>query len=194
MYMRDNLAPIVEKVGLLIAERRHLRSAGFHFRIVHRFHMPGSTGCLAGEEILGVFLLYRGREYCLRLTLAMRILFDYLARHSRFAQSACQIEWGIRADDFYKDNGKNADGRVALTRKITRSAIREYINRIHQSLSLAFQEAGINIDPKNVLTVRETSGTEVLYQLKCTSTVSHIDLTSPNVQPLRGGIAGQFGR
>jgi hypothetical protein len=192
--MRDSLTPIVEKVGLLIAERKHLRSAGFHFRIVHRFRMPGCSDCICGEEVFAVFLVYRGREYCLRLTLAMRILFDYLVRHSRFAQSARQIELGIRADDFYKDNGKNADGHVALTRKITRSAIRVYIIRVHQALSLAFQEAGISIDTKSVLIVHETTGTEVLYQMKCTHTVTHIDLTSPNAQPLRGGIAGQFGR
>jgi len=53
--------------------------------------MPGSD-CLPGEEIVAVSLMYRGREYHLQLSLALRMLFDFLARHSRLPQSARQIE------------------------------------------------------------------------------------------------------
>jgi hypothetical protein len=155
--------------------------------------MPGSI-CLPGEEVVAVFLMYRGKEYCLRLSLAMRILFDYLARHSRLPQSARQIEVGIRADDFYKDHSKNANRCKALTRKITRSAVRVYITRVHEALALAFQDAKVNIEPKSVLIEMETTGTEVLYQLKCTSAWRHIDLTSRDAQPLRGEKARLFGR
>jgi hypothetical protein len=147
------LTALAERVAVLLAEARDLQSAGFHFRIVHRFRMPACTGCIPGEEVFGVFLVCRGREYCLRLSLALRILFDYLARHSRFAQSARQIEFGIRADDFYKDHAKNANGRSPLTRRITRSAIRVYIERLRKALRFAFQEAGVNIDPSRVLIV-----------------------------------------
>ncbi|MGA8087651.1 MAG: hypothetical protein WCA10_10110 [Terracidiphilus sp.] len=194
MCTKDSLTALVERVAVLFAESRHLQSAGFHFRIVHRFHMPGSSGCLAGEEILGVFLVYHGREYCLRLSLALRILFDYLARHSRFPQSARQIELGIHADDFYQDHGKNANRGSALTRRLTRSAIRVYMERLRQALALAFQEAGMNIDPNKVLIVRETVGNEIGYQLKGSFACTHIDLTSRDAQPLRRGIAGQFGK
>jgi hypothetical protein len=170
-------------VDLLIAEISHLRSAGPHFRIVHRFRMPGSV-CVAGEEIGGIFLSQRSCEYQLRVTLAQRLIFDYLARHSRLAQSARQIELGIRADEFCQNHAKNASGRVALARRIPRSSIKEHIRRLHQALGLVFQEAGTSIDPRNVLIVQETVGNEALYRLRATFSWTHIDLTSPDLQPL----------
>jgi hypothetical protein len=150
--------------------------------------MPGVTGCLPGEEVFAVFLVYRGAEYQLKLPLALRLLFDYLARHSHVAQSARQIEFGIRADDFYKHHAKNANGRAALTRRIPRSAVREYIKRLHYSFVLAFQEAGVSIDPRKVLIVQETVGNESGYQLKATCSWAHINLNSRESRPLSGRI------
>lgn len=187
MSLKDSLTPILEKVDLLIAEMRHLRSAGPHFRIVHRFRIPGSD-CLPGEEIVAVFLVYRGREYDLRLPLALLIVFDYFA-HSRLAQSARQIELGIRASDFYRRHAENATGGAALTRRITRSAVKEYIKRLHRALSIVFQEAGMNIDPSKVLIIQKTVGNEVRFLLKATISYTHIDLSSRDAQPLSGGKA-----
>jgi len=186
MPSKNSLSPVLKKVDLLIAEIRHLRSAGPHFRILYRFRMPGSSGRLPGQEIFAVFLVYRGREYQLRLTLAQRIVFDYLANHCRLAQSARQIELGIRADDFYKFHAKNANGRTVLTRRIPRSSIKEHIRRLLQAIEVVFQEAGIGIDPRNVLLVQETVGNEVLYKLKATCSWTHIDLTARDCQPLSG--------
>ena len=182
MYTKDSLTPVLEKVGLLITERRYLHSAGPHFRIVHRFRMPGSD-CLPGEEIIAVFLVYRGREYQLRLSLAQLLIFDFLARHSRIAQSARQIELGIRAHDFYRLHGKNASGRVALTRRIPRSSIKVHVRRLHHALGLVFQEAGLCIDADDVLTA-QTAGNGIAFRLRATCSWAHIDLTSPNCQPL----------
>jgi hypothetical protein len=193
MYMKDSLTPILEKVDLLIAEMRILRSAGPHFRIVHRFRMPGSD-CLPGEEIIACFLIHRGCEYLLPLSLALRIVFDYLAQHSRFAQSARQIELGIRSADFYKYHARNANGHVTFTRRIPRSAIKEYIKRLRQALSLVFQAAGLGIDPASVLIAQNTVGNEVGYRLKASVVWSHIDLTAREAQPLWGGNAEQFGK
>jgi hypothetical protein len=148
--------------------------------------MPG-TVCLAGEEIFAALLASRGREYFLRLSLSQRIIFDFLARHSRFAQSARQIEFGIRADDFYQRHGENAGGRAELIRSIPRSGIKVQIGRLHDALSLVFQEAGLGIDPAKVLIVQETMGNEVGYQLKASCSWTHIDLNSRNAQPLWGG-------
>jgi hypothetical protein len=141
MSSKDSLTPVLEKVHLLIAEMKYLRSTGPHFRVVHRFRIPG-TDCAPGEEIVAVFLIYRGREYRLRLSLAQRILFDFLARHSRLPQSARQIELGIRADDFYKRHAANATGR-AVTRGIPRSYVKVYVRRLHRAFSLAFRDAGM---------------------------------------------------
>lgn len=159
------------------------RSADCYFRIVHRFRMPGSI-CLPGEEVFAIFLVDRQREYQLRLNLALRILFDFLARHSRIAQSARQIELGIRADDFYMEHAKNGKCRHGLVRRVPRSTVREYIKRLHLALSVLFHEANLSIDPGTVLIVWETVGNEVLYQLKMPCRWTHIDLTARDSRPI----------
>ena len=186
MPAKNSWTPVLKAVDLLIAEISRLRSAGPHFRIVYRFRMPGSIGRLAGQEACAVFLVERGREYQLRLTLAPRIVFDYLANHCRLAQSARQIELGIRADDFYKFHAKNANGRTVLTRQIPRSSIKVHVSRLHQALGMAFQEAGMLIDPRSVLIVQDTVGNEVGYRLKATCSQTYIDLTARDRQPLSG--------
>jgi hypothetical protein len=190
MSTKDSLTPILEKVDLLIAEMKHLRAAGPHFLVTHRFRRPG-TVCAPGEEIAAVSLIYRGREYPLLLSLALRILFDFLAHHSRLPQSARQIELGVRADDFYKRHAANATGRTTLTRRIPRSAVKVYITRLHRAFSLAFQDASMGVDPSDVLIAKRTVGNEVGYQLKASCTWLHLDLTSQNSQPLWGGDGGR---
>jgi hypothetical protein len=186
MPAKNNLSPVLKKVDLMIAEINHLRSAGPHFRIVHRFRMPGSD-CLPGEEIFACLFLNRGCEYQLRISLAQRIIFDYCAKHSRLAQSARQIELGIRADDFYKLHANNANGQAVLTRKIPRSSIKVHVKRLHRALGLVFREAGVNIDPRHVLIVQDTAGNEVGFRLRGTFDWTHIDLNARDCQPLWGG-------
>jgi len=185
MPAKSSLSSVLNKVDLLVAEITHLRTAGPHFRIVHRFRMPGSS-CLPGEECFAVFLVSRAREYQLRLTLAQRLIFEYLAKHSRLAQSARQIELGIRADDFFRFHAKNANGRTTLTRRIPRSSIKEHIRRLHYAIELVFQETGLCIDPRKVLIVQDTVGNEVGYKLRATCSWNHIDLTARDCQPLWG--------
>lgn len=154
MYSRDSLALVLEKVDLLFAEMKHLRGVGPHFRIVHRFRMPGSL-CCNGEEIAGAYLIRRGHEYQLPLPASQRILFDFMAKHTRLIQSARQIEMAVRADEFYMRHGENATGRP-IVRKMTRSAIKEYMTRLQQALASVFQEARLGIDPAQVLVVRDS--------------------------------------
>jgi len=179
------ITAVLSKVNLLLAEVRHLRSAGPHFRIVHRFRIPGSH-CLPGEEVVAVFLVYRGREYQLRLSPALILLLDFLAHHSRIALSAKQIELGIRADEFYRQHAKNANGRPALVRRIPRSAVREHVKRLHHALALVFHEANLPINPGKVLVVEQTVSNEVQYRLRATFRWTHLDLTSRDSQPLWG--------
>jgi hypothetical protein len=174
MSSLDNLTPVLDGVHLLLAEIRELRSAGVQCRIVHRFHHAGSD-CLAGEEIAAAFVLHRGREYRLRLSLALRIVFDFLARHSRLPQSARQIELGLRADAFCKRHAANVTGKP-ITRRIPRSALREYMRRLRQAFRLAFEEAGLRIDPASVLVAEETVGNEIGYRLKAKCEWVHVDL------------------
>jgi hypothetical protein len=175
MCVHDGLLSIIEEVDVLFAEIRELGSRGPKFRIVHRFHRPGSN-CAPGEEIFAIYFIHRGREHYLRLSLALRILFDYLARHSRVPQSAAQIEAGIRADIFYTQHSTNATGRDKLTRGIPRSYVRVYIERFRSVLEKVFLEAGLLIDAHAVVVAEETVMNGVGYRLRASFDWIHIDI------------------
>jgi len=75
-------------------------------------NFESSTGfegmeCHTGEEVTAVCLVHRGREILVPLTLALRLLFDYLARHRHIPQSAAQAVAGMRATCFYVNHGAN---------------------------------------------------------------------------------------
>jgi hypothetical protein len=165
---------LLHYIDLLFAEIAELRSSGPHFRIYHRFRIPG-TDCAPGEEILAVCLVHHGREYHLRLSLALRILFDYMARHSRFPQSASQIEAGVRADRFSARHASAVMERGKPTRSIPRSCVKVYIERLRSALEIAFREAGLLMDPHAVLLSQETVMNEVGYRLKASFEWLHID-------------------
>ncbi len=165
--MRDSLEPVIDGVDLLLAELRLLKSQGPHLRIVHRFREPGML-CAPGEEIVIVFLVYRGQRYALRLSLALRLLVDYLAKHAHFPQSASQIEAGMRADPFYLKHGTNAILHNGLKRRISRSAIKQYVKRLRLALGLAFRDAGLNLNPLHVVVSEPTLMNEVGYRLNAT--------------------------
>lgn len=172
MYASDGVMKIIEELEFLEAERRQMSERGPHFRIVHRFHQPNS-GCAPGEEILAVCLIHRGREYCLPLSLALRILFDYLARHSRLPQSAAQIEAGIRAECFYTQHAATVMGKDRFIRSIPRSYVRVYIERLRSALDTVFCEAGFLMNARVVLLSVPTVMNEVGYRLKVTAEWTH---------------------
>ena len=173
MFVNDELMTIIEEVDVLVAEIRELNESGPHFRILHRFHTPG-TDCAPGEEIAGAWLVYRGRDYHLRLSLALRLLFDYLARHSHLPQSATQIEAGIRADRFYREHAASAIGPDKFSRSIPRSYIRVYIERLKMALTDTFGEADLDLPADVVLISRETVMNEVGYRLKAAFEWQHL--------------------
>jgi hypothetical protein len=172
--MRDSMEPVVDGIDLLLAELRLLRSQGPHLRIVHRFRDPGMV-CAPGEEVAVAYLVHRGKLYPLRLSLALRMLVDYLAKHSHFPQSASQIEAGMRADPFYVKHGTNTMLHNALRRKISRSAIKEYIKRLRVAVDLALREAGLRLHAKQVIISERTVMNEVGYRLKATVGYLHQD-------------------
>jgi hypothetical protein len=165
MFMNDGLMSIIEEVDVLLAEIRELSASGPHFRIVHRFHRP-STICAPGEEIAAVYFVHHGREFCLPLSLPLRILFDYLARHSRLPQSATQIEAGIRADRFYTQHAAAVMGKGKFTRSIPRSYVRVYIERLRSAIKSVLDNAGLPIDPGDVLLSEKTVMNEIGYRMK----------------------------
>lgn len=120
----------------------------------------------------------------LALTLTL-VLGDYLLRNRQFAQTASQISNGIHAGSFYSEQyATNGRGRRQRMRRIPRSAIREYVRRLHKALALVFHEANLRIDPRNVLTEEKSVGNQVLYRWNATVEVVHCDLKESYAQPL----------
>lgn len=173
MRMDNELMPVLDEVDLLVAELRELRESGPYFRIYHRFHKPG-TICAPGEEIVAVCLVHRGQEYPLRLSLSLRILFDYMARHSHLSQNASQIAAGIRADPFYTRHASNSGMREAMTRRICRSYIRVYMPRLHKQLTKIFQKAGLLIEGRSVVRGQKEVVGSTAYALDANVVVMHI--------------------
>lgn len=172
-FMNDRFEAVVREIDLLLAESARLQARGPHFRIEHRFRKAG-TICRAGEEIFAVWLIYRSQLYQLKLSLALRVLFDYLARHGRCAQSATQIEIGIRADQFCARHGANAKASRKQTRILARSGVKVYIRRIREALQTASVEAHLDLDSSQILMAEPTVGNEVVYRLKGTFAWTHV--------------------
>lgn len=144
-----------------------------NFVIVHRF-WKSETDCLAGEEVVGIWLEIADREVQLPLPLALRLLFDHLARHRWLAESSAQIEASMRSDPFYLRHAANSHSSRKLTRRMSRSGIKVYITRIRQALQLAFDEAEIPLKPTDVLVSEQTVATEVRYRLRAKVRFVHI--------------------
>jgi hypothetical protein len=173
--MNGSREMVLEKVDLILAQLAELRSRGPHFRIEHRFHRAG-TDCAPGEEIFAICLIHHRQEYQLHLSLALRILFDYLAHHSRVAQSAGQIEAGIRANPFYAQHASAIMGRKKLTRCISRSAVKVYVQRLRLAIDKTCRQAGLQMSAHAVLISQQTVMNEVGYRMKAIFKWSHIDL------------------
>jgi len=62
---------------------------------------------------------------------------------------------------------------VMSTRKINRSAIKVYIQRLRKALAIAFEEAGVPLAAERILVSHETVGNQVLYQLRATVSWVH---------------------
>lgn len=174
MSTKDKLSAVLEEVDFLLLELRQLQSAGLHFKIVHRFRAQG-TECAPGEEVAAVYLVHRGREFQVPLSLTLRLVFDFLARHTRLAECASQIEACFRADPFYIRHGANVENGRKLRRRVARSAVKVYVQRIRRALALAFREANLWVDPSKVLVSQETVMNEVGYRLRGTFQWLHAD-------------------
>jgi hypothetical protein len=170
--MSIELRSIIEKAKLLLLELNHVTQKGPHFRIVHRFGRTG-MGCYAGEEVVAVYLIDGSNEIMLPLSLALRLLLDYLAHHRHIPQSATQIAAGMRVDLFYRKHGLNSGN--SLRRNISRTAVKEYIKRIRAALNIALRKTALAIDPHRVLASCETMSNEVHYHLRASVEWVHID-------------------
>ena len=172
MFTDNNALNLIAQAEIALLEAGELVNNGPKFRIIHRFHKQG-TLCEPGEEVAAIFLLEKAREILVPFSLSLRLLFNYLAEGRRIPQSATQIAAGIHTSLFYTKHGFNAGPQ--LHRKITRSAIKEYIGRSRSALNIALVSAALPIDSSRVIMVQRTSGNEVLYRLRAKVEWIHLD-------------------
>jgi hypothetical protein len=168
--MADRSALILEEIDFLLAERRELAAQGPHFRIIHNTRGqwagdPHRAGCLPGEDLLGIVLIYRGREYQLPLSPAEASLFDFLGRF-RIGQTASQIERGIRGDAFYMAQYARAWKSNRRTAEFHRTTIKAYVKRIRLAMAQAFADAGLLLDPVRVMVSQPTVRNEKAYSVR----------------------------
>ena len=161
--MSADFRPVAERVEVLLAEITWLSQTGPQLRIVHRFQVSG-TDCHAGEEIWAISVIHRGRETILPLSLALRLIVNYLAETRHTPQSATQIAAGMRRSAFCLKHGTNSG--IPSRRKISRSAVKEYVKRIRKAFDSCFREIGLELNSKRVLISKTTMGNEILYQLR----------------------------
>ena len=163
--MNSRFSSVFQEIEFLLAEGDRSLASGPNFTIVHS-HSHSEGGCWPGEEIAFISYIYRSREFPLRLPATLRILFDYFAQHRHFPQTASQVESGVKADEFYVRHGLSAGTTRKTTRRIRRASIKQYVSRIREALGWVFQEAGVDLEPCNVLLSEATVGKEVFYRLK----------------------------
>jgi len=166
--------------GRWLAQNNHAATltTDLHFRIWHRFRVPG-TDCAAGEEVAACFLLLSALVFYLPLSLTLRLVFDFLARHRHVPLGASQIAASFQAEPFYREHGCNALKSGALIRRVSKSSVRVYIERIRRALALSFREANLQIEPRDVLVSTETVTNEVGYRLRCPVEWVHSDHPGP---------------
>jgi hypothetical protein len=129
---------------------------------------------MTGEEIWMISIKGTVCSVPLRLSLATRILADYLARHRFVSQSAAQIEAGISSNPFYAKHASNVGTGTRQTRAVCRSSLKVYLSRLRKALKIASNEAGLMLDPTSVLVTEQTDSNEVLYRLRARVEWRHV--------------------
>lgn len=171
---RSNFGNVLESVDLLLLELKMLLAVGPHFKILHHYRQPGSD-CAPGEEVAGVYLVHRAKEFLIHLSCPLLLVFDYLGHHSHLPQTASQIVSGLRANPFYQKHGANTAARLHPMRRIGRSSLKVYIQRLRGALGEAFHDAQLQLDPYNVLVSEETSSNVAAYRMRATFEWIHVD-------------------
>jgi hypothetical protein len=165
---------VIRMARLLAAERAQLVARGPQFCIYHHFWQIG-TICTPGEVIADIQLWHRTKRISLPLGLRLAELFDYLARHQHLAQCAAHIAAGLSVDPFTRQHGAYADAKSSLSKKVSRTSVKQQIIRLRDGLRRAFREAGLNLDPCRVLISEKTTVNEVRYRLRGSVTWEHFE-------------------
>jgi hypothetical protein len=107
------------------------------------------------------------------LSLALRLLFDYLGNHRHLPQNATQIAAGIRTAAFYRNHGMNAG--LPSRRKISRTAVKVYIKRIRKAIDIVLEKRAPRFEASRLLVSVKTMGNEVQYRLFAPVEWKHVE-------------------
>lgn len=173
-YSRDWQAA-AHTIELLHDYRKDLAKNGPLFVITHRLWQPG-TICTHGEIVAKIEIIHNGRTYLVVLSTRLMLLFDYLARWRYTPQSLSQIAAGLSADEFAREHGAYANAQEFMGKAFSRTAIKQQLLRLRDALEVAFQKAGLPLDPDRVLVAEHTEGNEVTYRLKISVNFQHVSL------------------
>jgi hypothetical protein len=167
-------AQLIEELDFRLAQRRHLRQRGMHLIVTHSCHMPG-TLCASGEMIEDIAIGGQPQPRSLGLSHMSLLLIDCLCRH-RAPLTALRIEQIMNTDPFCVHYAANRIGRNQCVAKPDRKSVRVYVPRIWRQMEKVFRDIELNIDPEEVLLSKTTDSNVVVYQLKATLEIVHVDM------------------
>ncbi len=173
MSDRPHFRELQEELAFLLAERRDLQQRGLHFILTHFHHIPG-TICAPGETIGDISLGGFPTPTSLGLSQMSLLLMDCLCRY-RMPLTASRIEQIMNSDPFYVDYAANQIGYKQIIAKPDSRNIRVCVPRIQKRMEPVFQELGLRVDPLQILTSEATDSNVIVYRLKATVEIVHVD-------------------
>ena len=163
---------INEEISYCMAERRQLTAEGAHLIVTHGYRR--GWACLPGETIEQVCLGIRWSEIPIHLSPAGLVIVDCLVRYRRTPMSAARLALALTSP-FYTGQGRNAPPGYWTVVVPSRASIKVHIQRIREQMSRAFVDAGLIVNPHKILVSNATDSNIILYQLRATAEVRHLD-------------------
>lgn len=133
--------------------------------------VPGQ--CAPGEEVVGAFLIWRGRVYPIPLSVTHLILFDFLCRHRWIAMDASTIAPRLRTDFFVIHHGSNAPGHHVKSARTSRTAVRKQVERIRAVLTRLIADKGLDLNALKILRSEVSSTRSVRYRINADVSFEH---------------------
>jgi len=172
----SEFAYLLQKIQvMLLADQEREKTGEHHFTIIHghakRLVPGGPLVCAPGEIILAV--QYGRGEDATSIDFSVKdmLIFDCLARHSEFGQSAGQLVANFAHDPFVRHHGENSGADDAgLLETLSRSGFGTVLGRFRERLK---RIVGSDEAVDTILATRTTSTNEVKYKLECSVSWEH---------------------
>jgi hypothetical protein len=167
------LDQLIEEIDFIVAERRNLRARGVHLIVTHLDHIPG-TICAPGEMVGDVSLGGIPSPTSFGLSHLSLLMIDCFCRY-RLPLSAWRIEQIMNSDPFYVDYAANQIDFDQICAKPDSRTVRVYVPRIQRRMEAVFRDRGLVVDPLQILISEPTETNVIVYRLKATVEIVHID-------------------